>query len=128
MTRASTVNIALPFEFRVAGTGYDRRYSVIRRYGALRTEARLVPQPDNEVDPNAIEVRILWKTTTGTEVWDQIGYVPAEVSPVVGEMISSGEWAIEKVYVRKLDTSPELDAPRVTVRIEGHDLRLERKK
>lgn len=123
MPRASTSEIALPFQFRVAGTGYEGRYSTIRRHGALRAEARLIPQPSNAHDSNAIEVRMLWHTEKGSEVWDTIGYVPADVSPVVGRLISSGEWAIERVFVRKLDVSADLDSPRVTIRIEGKDLR-----
>lgn len=66
---------------------------------------------------------MLWLTEMGTEVWDTIGYVPAEMASLVGALISSGEWAIEKAYVRKLNISPDLDSPRVVVRLEGKDLR-----
>lgn len=64
-----------------------------------------------------------WINAGSKDMWDQIGYVPAELSPIVGELIGSGEWAIEELYVRNLDTSPEWDAPRLIVRIEGKDLR-----
>ncbi len=116
-------DVGLPLDFRVAGTGYDRRYSTIRRYAARQSEVRLVPEPNNEFDRNAIAVRMLWRTETGSEIWDQIGYVPSELAPVVGPLISGGEWAIERAFIKKLDASPDLDAPRVTVRIEGTDLR-----
>lgn len=115
--------VELPFDFKVAGTGYERRYSIIRRYGAKRSEVRLVPEPNNEFDGNAVSVRILWLTESGTEIWDQIGYVPSDIAPRIGALIRTGEWAIEKAYVRKLDASPEFDAPRVIVRLEGRDLR-----
>ena len=113
----------MPFEFRVAGTGFDRRYTAIRRHCAKRSEVRLLPEHDNPHDANAISVYLGHTTAAGREDWDHIGYVPAELSPVVGELISSGEWAIEQAFVRKFDASPDLDAPRVTVRLEGKDLR-----
>lgn len=116
--------VALPFEFRVAGTGHDRRYSAIRRYATKNAIVRLTPEPTNPHDPKAIAVQMLWKTAADTDVWDHIGYVPAEFAPAVNELVGSGEWAIEKAYIRRVDASPELDAPRVLVRLEGKDLRL----
>lgn len=123
VTLSEETRLELPFEFRVAGTGYERRYSTIRRYAKKRSEIRLIPEPGNEFDANAIGVRVLWITDVGTEVWDPIGYIPAALSPIVGALIRSGEWAIERAFVRRLDTSPDRDAPLVVVRIEGKDLR-----
>ncbi len=115
--------LELPFEFRVAGTGYDRRYSTIRRYCAKRSPLRLTPEADNAVDPHAIAIHLGWVNAAGREMWDQIGYVPADLSPFLHRLIGSGEWALENVFVRRFDASPELDAPRVIARLEGIDLR-----
>lgn len=115
--------MSLPFEFKVAGTGYDRRYSSIRRYATKGSEIRLIPEPENAHDRSAIAVHMKWMTAANAEVWDVIGYVPAELSPQVGLLISSGEWAIKVASIRRFDASPELDGPRVIVRLEGVDLR-----
>lgn len=120
---ASLDGVVLPFEFRVAGTGHDGRYSIIRRRGKKSAEVRLIPEPENPFDRSAIGVHLLWHTDLGREVWDQIGYVPADFSAVVNALIGGGEWAIQSAFIRRLDISPDLDAPRVDVRLEGHDLR-----
>jgi HIRAN domain len=119
-------DVALPFEFDVAGTGYEGRYSIIRRRGAKRAQVRLIPEPTNRFDKSAIAVLMMWTTLNGTEIWEQIGYVPARVSQTVNVLLGSGEWAIEEAFVRRIQAPPDMDAPRVVVRLEGKDLRGEK--
>ena len=84
-----------------------------------------MPEPDNAVDRHAIAIHMRWitKAKVPREVWDHIGYVPGEMAEIVNALIGSGEWAIENAYVRSIEDGPDVDAPRVIVRLEGKDLR-----
>lgn len=82
-----------------------------------------MPERDNPHDRHAVAVHLGWTSQAGIDMWDMIGYVPAEASELVNMLLASGEWAIEAAFVKRFDASPELDAPRVVARLEGKDLR-----
>jgi len=70
------------FEFQVAGAQYEGRDQIVARFVTTGMSVRLVPEPRNPFDPNAVQVN----TADGR----MFGYVPKRISSAVAHHIGTG--------------------------------------
>jgi hypothetical protein len=77
-------------EFFVAGVSFEGRQTYMADLAqqfasdATPKPVRLVAEPDNQYDPNAIRIEAV--TSAG---WKQIGYVPREINTQIGPKLAS---------------------------------------
>lgn len=112
-------SFGLPLFFSVAGTGFEGRASVIRRYCAKGAEVRLEREPDNSFDPMAIAVFMTWYTQAKRPIDEHIGYVPRALAEELTELMHTRRLKIERAAVHNVIATEAMESPRVTVKIEG---------
>jgi hypothetical protein len=112
-------SFTLPFEFPVAGTGFDRRASAIRRYAKRGLKVRLEREPTNAHDPNAIAVILCWKNKVGAALEEPIGYVPASLAEEMTELMHARKLRLTKTEVLRVRADDGDDWPKVTVQVDG---------
>lgn len=73
-------------EFQVAGVTFRRRESLGMAHMAKERDVavRLVPEPDNKFDRNAIRVEM---RAQDEQPWEHVGYVPRAVNEQVGRVL-----------------------------------------
>ena len=101
----------------VAGTGFDGRQGRIRMLVQEGMQVKLVPDPNNPHDSNAIAVYVTvrkWFTLfRNTDV--QIGYIKKDRAKFFTKKINDGGKIIN-AYVKSMYL--ELDHPRVSLQVE----------
>ncbi|MHB8066356.1 MAG: HIRAN domain-containing protein [Desulfobaccales bacterium] len=102
----------------LAGTGFDNRASIIRRYCQVGIEAVLKREPDNPHDPNAIAVFIMVPRLFGFlgRNLQQIGYIKANTAKGLAKRMDAGlsiQANIINVYA-----PPDVNYPKVTLELD----------
>jgi len=105
----------------VAGTGFEGRASLIRRYVREGMPALLRRDPANAYDPNAVAVLIAVPRMFGLlgTSYRQIGFIKAGAAKVIAAKIDSG--IPVSGYVKSFHAPTGIDHPRVSLRLEWPD-------
>ena len=100
----------------VAGTGHEGRGRRIQAFCRKGTKVKLVREPLNTHDRNAIavfaQIRVLWGLW---KPWHQIGYIKADRAISWARKIDSGELEFVAAEVTSMDAAKGRDHPRVSV-------------
>ena len=75
----------------VAGTGFEGREQIIRRHCREGMKVRLIREPKNEDDPNAIAVYLLVPSLLFLKVPKMIGYIKAHAASTLHARLDAGE-------------------------------------
>lgn len=100
----------------VAGTGFENRATKIRLAVKPGMEVKLIPEPDNKFDPNAIAVFVTvrgWYTLfLKSDI--QIGYVKRDRAELLSKRISAGGKILS---ARVVSMHTQREHPRVSLKI-----------
>ena len=101
----------------VAGTGFDKRASIIRKYCKKNMDVYLQRDPENIHDENAIIVSLLVPRIGGLFGYKlrHIGYIKAPVAKWLAKQIDSGDQI--HAHVESFWAPPDVRFPRVTILI-----------
>lgn len=96
---------AMSVELKIAGVTFEGRQVFLRKLyeSKTRPDVRLVMEPTNPYDPNAVRVEFKIE-----EEWRHVGYVQKAASEEVTKSLSAGD--IEKIECGKIEqvTSKEV--------------------
>lgn len=112
------------YQFQVAGTGFKNadglsRAWIIERFVSDDMPVYLVPEPDNEHDPNAIAVFIEVKRWVFFGPYRyQIGYINKRSAKSLSKRLAGGGQILES-YVRSHHARDGLNFPRVSIAVIG---------
>lgn len=106
------------FRAVLAGTGFQGRTTVIRRFAAKGSKLRLVREPANKHDANAIRVDLECRLLFGwLTLYRHIGYIQASRAARIAGKIDSGEMHITGAEIVNMYAPPEQVFPDVTAEI-----------
>lgn len=112
------------FRAVLAGTGYEGRAEVIRRMGRKGSKLRLVREPANEHDANAIRVDLECRFLFGLlKLYRHIGYIQASRSARIAGKIDSGERRITGAEIVNMYAPPDQLFPDVTAEVSYQQTR-----
>jgi hypothetical protein len=100
----------------VAGTGFEGRDQIIKKYCREGRRVRLVREPDNPHDANAIAVYLLVPRLMFLRTQKMIGYIKAARASRLHKRLDKGE--VPKAYVSSFYSPPDMEFPRVTLEID----------
>ena len=100
----------------VAGTGFEGRAETIRKYCRDGLPVRLVREPNNPHDPNAIAVYLEFPRLLFGVAKEQIGYIKAPRASKLHKRLDDGE--IPSAQVASFYAPPDKEFPRVSLDIE----------
>lgn len=105
----------------VAGTGFEDRADVIRKYVVNGMPVQLRRDPTNPYDSNAIAVLISVPRLFGLlgRSQLQIGHIKASAAKSVAAKMDSG--VLVRGFVKSFHAPSGLDHPRVSLRLEWPD-------
>ena len=101
----------------LAGTGFEGREKIIRKYLYKNPKVILIRDPKNIYDSNAIEVCIetpILFGLLGRSVW-QIGYIKATTAKSLARRMDSG--VVFTASIESYWAPPDREHPRVTIEI-----------
>lgn len=101
----------------VAGTGFEGRADIIRRHCASLSPVRLVREPSNAFDRNAIAVILPTRVFLFFKANFKIGYIKADRAEGLAARIDSGEYVVTSALVRSLYAPEGREHPRVSLEI-----------
>lgn len=101
----------------VAGTGFEGRAAIIRANCRKGIAVRLVREPDNPHDPNAVAVLLPVPKVLGLfgESWKKIGYIKASRNKKVARALERGDNV--RAVVTSYFAPPHWETPRVSIDI-----------
>jgi hypothetical protein len=101
----------------VAGTGFEGRAAIIRKYCRDGVPVRLVREPNNPHDPKAVAVYLPVPRLFGLlgTSWRKIGYVKAGKNKGLSEKMDRGKAV--GATVRSFYAPPRKEHPRVSILI-----------
>jgi hypothetical protein len=103
----------------VTGTGFEGRAARIRAFCRNGAKVRLVREPRNPHDPNAIRVDLQVPLLFGLiRLWGHIGYIKAPRAARMAPQIDDGSLVILSARVDSFDDYPGVEHPRVSLRID----------
>lgn len=107
----------MQYDAIVAGTGYEGRANKIRLCAKQGMPVYLVPEPENEHDPNAIAVYLKVRAwySLFQKVDIQIGYIKKRLAATLSKRIAEGG-RIKSAKIKSLYLP--LDHPRVSLSID----------
>ena len=112
----------MKMRFTLAGTGLEGREQIIRRHCHEGIKVRLVREPKNEHDPNAIAVYLIVGILPFFRSPMMIGYVNAVRASTLHARLDAGERPTA-AYVAKCYAPPDLEFPSVSVEIQFEPMR-----
>ena len=106
------------FRAVLAGTGYEGRADVIRRMGRKGSKLRLVREPANKHDANAIRVDLECRFLFGLlKLYRHIGYIQAARAARLAPKIDGGAIRLLDASIVNLYAPPEQYFPDVTIEV-----------
>lgn len=107
------------FRAVLSGTGFQGRAAVIRRFGAIGSAARLVREPDNKHDANAIRVDLECTILFGLlRPYRHIGYIAASRASRLAPKIDSGAMEVLSASIVNMYAPPGQLFPDVTIEVK----------
>lgn len=102
----------------VAGTGFEGRAAIIRKYCGPRMPIKLRREPGNTHDPNAVAVLVVVPRLGGLlgSAFKKIGYVKKGTARSLAKRLDAGQeitGRIESLYAPR-----EMNHPRVTIELD----------